>query len=92
MSENNTENTLEQVIEIIKISPHSSQALLLFGLIKTLDIEKGGHMYLLVKLKEMTEEVRPLAYQLMEMMASGQIHDDAWQQYVASVETIIRAG
>ena len=87
-----SDNTQEQVIEIIKNSPHSSQALLLFGLIKTLDIEKGGHMYLLVKLKEMTAEVRQLAYQLMELMATGQIHNEEWQQYVLSVEEIIRAG
>lgn len=92
MSKNSSQNTLEQVIEIIRKSPHSSQALLLFGLIKTLDIEKGGHMYLLVKLKEMTDDVRPLAYQLMEMMASGQIHDAAWDDYVATIEKIIQAG
>lgn len=87
-----SDNTREQVIEIIKNSPHSSQSLLLFALIKTLDIEKGGHMYLLVKLKEMTPDVRQLAYQLMELMASDQIHNDEWQQYVSSVEAIIRAG
>ena len=87
-----SKNTLEQVIEIIRNSPQSSQALLLFGLIKTLDIEKGGHMYLLVKLKEMTAEVRQLAYHLMELMASGQIHDAAWDQYVSTVEDIIRGG
>lgn len=92
MSENSPQNTFQQVIEIIKNSPHSSQALLLFGLIKTLDIEKGGHMYLLIKLKEMTDDVRPLAYQLMELMASGQIHNAAWEEYVATVEKIIRSG
>lgn len=87
-----SENTQEQVIEIIKNSPHSSQSLLLFGLIKTLDIEKGGHMYLLIKLKEMTAEVRQLAYQLMESMAADQIQNDEWQQFVLSVEEIIRTG
>ncbi len=81
---------LDKVQQIIKTSPHSSQALLLFGLIKTLDIEKGGHMYLLVKLKEMTGDTRQLAYQLMELMASGQIDNDPWKQFVASVEDTIR--
>ncbi len=82
---------LDQVSEIIKAAPHSSQALLLFGLIKTLDIEKGGHMYLLVKLKEMSEDTRQLAYQLMELMASGHVHDDAWKQFVNSIEETIRS-
>jgi hypothetical protein len=86
------EQTLEEVFEIIKAEPHSSQALLLFGLIKTLDIDKSGHMYLLVKLKEMTAAHRQLAYQLMELMADGQIHDDAWTQFVAAVEDTIRNG
>ncbi len=87
-----SEQTLDKVAEIIKSEPHSSQALLLFGLIKTLDIEKGGHMYLLVKLKEMTAETRQLAYQLMELMASGHIQDDAWKQFVEMIEDTIRNG
>ena len=82
---------LDQVSEIIQAAPHSSQALLLFGLIKTLDIEKGGHMYLLIKLKEMSEETRQLAYLLMELMASGKIQDDAWKQFVESIEETIRS-
>jgi len=82
---------LEKAGEIIKSEPHSSQALLLFGLIKTLDIEKGGHMYLLIKLKEMTEETRQVAYQLMELMASGNMQNVDWQQFVETIEETIRS-
>jgi hypothetical protein len=87
-----SEQILEDVFEIIKSEPHSSQALLLFGLIKTLDIDKGGHMYLLVKLQEMTAETRQLAYQLMELMAGGETVNDAWKQFVATIEETIRNG
>jgi len=81
---------LDQVSEIIKAAPHSSQALLLFGLIKTLDIEKGGQLYVLAKLKEMSEDTRELAYQLMEYMASGKTRDDAWKHFIDTIEELIR--
>ncbi len=81
---------LQQVIDIIKENPHSGQALLLFALCKTLDIEKGGHMYLLIKLKEISAENRQLAYQLMEYMAAGHTGTEAWQQAIAEMETLIR--
>lgn len=81
---------LDQVSEIIKAAPHSSQALLLFGLIKTLDIEKGGQLYLLAKLKEMPEETRQLAYQLMEYMASGKTRDNEWRHFIGTIEELIR--
>lgn len=82
---------LDGVYEVIKESPHSSQSLLLFALMKTLDIEKGGHMYMLEKLKDMTPESRQLAYGLMELVASKQAHDEAWNQKLELIETAIRS-
>lgn len=82
---------LDRVYEIIKESPHSSQSLMLFALLKTLDIEKGGHMYTLAKLKDMTSESRQLAYGLMELMAANKIHDQNWQAKVELIETAIRS-
>lgn len=81
---------LDKVYDVIKQSPHSAQSLLLFALLKTLDIKKGGHMYLLEKLKDMTAESRQLAYELMELMASNQSHDDNWKQKIELIETAIR--
>ena len=81
---------LEKVTALIKENPKSGQSLLLFALSKTLDIEKGGHMYMLAKLKEMTPKNRQLAYGLMELMADNQIHDEDWRQQILAMETAIR--
>lgn len=83
-------DVLERVYEIIKAEPHSGQSLLLFALLKTLDIQKGGHMYLLGKLKEMTAENRQLAYGLMELMAENKINDENWQVKLQLIEAAIR--
>ena len=82
---------LENVYEIVKADPHSGQSLLLFALLKTLDIQKGGHMYMLSKLKEMSVESRQLAYGLMEMMAEGQTLSQDWQIKLQQIEAAIRS-
>lgn len=86
-----SENVLESVYEIIKESPHSGQSLTLFALLKTLDIQKGGHMYLLSKLKDLTPENRQLAYGLMELMANNQTLSEDWQVKLQLIEAAIRS-
>ena len=86
-----SDNVLESVYEIIKAAPHSGQSLLLFALMKTLDIQKGGHMYLLSKLKEMTPESRQLAYGLMELMVENQTLSEDWQVTLQKIESAIRS-
>ena len=86
-----SDDVLDRIYKIVNEAPHSAQSLLLFALIKTLDIQKGGHMYLLAKLKEMTAENRQVAYGLMELMADNRIHDDNWQKKLEMIETAIRS-
>lgn len=81
---------LDKVYEIIKAEPHSGQSLLLFALMKTLDMPKGGHMYMLGKLKEMTPESRELAFGLMSLMADGKTLDEDWKNKVQMIESAIR--
>jgi len=81
---------LNKVYEIISAEPHSAQSLLLFALMKTLDIPKGGHMYLLSKLKDMTAENRELAFGLMKMMAENKTQDDEWKNKIQMIESAIR--
>lgn len=83
-------DVLQKVHDIVQQSPHSAPALMLFALAKTLDTEKGNHIYTLGKLKDLSAENRQLAYQLMELMASNRIHDDHWNETLASMEAIIR--
>ncbi|MGD8407206.1 MAG: hypothetical protein PVF21_01190 [Thiohalophilus sp.] len=83
-------DVLEQVTSIIEADPRSGQALLLFALVSTLNVEKTGHMYMLGKLKEFTQENRQLAYGLMELMADNRIHDEAWQAAMQRMETAVK--
>ena len=84
------QNAVDEVTEIISNAPHAAQSLLLFALVKTLDIEKGGHMYMLAKLRELTPEHRQLAYRLMEAMANGETRQPSWREQVDAMEAAIR--
>ena len=85
-----TDSILEQVTQKIVSDSRSGQSLLLFALISTLNVEKTGHMYLLAKLKEFTEENRQLAYGLMELMANNEIGNEAWSEAMTKMEQAIR--
>jgi hypothetical protein len=85
-----SDNTLNDVLNVVKENPHSGQALLLFALMKTIDIPKGGHMYMLAKLKEMLPETRQLAFGLMQLMAENKTQDDRWKEKVLEIESLIR--
>ncbi len=87
-----TEDILQRVIAKIEAEPHSGQSLLLFALTKTLDMPRGGHMYMLQKLREMTAETRTLAYGLMEHMAEGRNTGPDWEAAIARMERAIRGG
>jgi len=85
-----SDSTLDDVLNVVKENPHSGQALLLFALMKTIDIPKGGHMYMLAKLKDMLPETRQLAFGLMQLMAENKTQDDDWKKKVLEVEALIR--
>lgn len=85
------DSVLKQVAGVMEQNPHSGQSLLLFALCKTLDMPKGGHMYMLKKLQDMTPETRQLAYRLMEYMAEGKIDNNPeWQESIKKMEAIIQ--
>jgi len=85
-----TEDILQRVIAKIEADPHSGQSLLLFALAKTLDMPRGGHMYMLQKLREMTPDTRAMAYALMEHMAEGRNTGPEWDAAIARMEKAIR--
>ncbi len=85
------DEVLEQVTALIEANPRSGQALLLYALCKTLDIEKSGHMYMLKKLAELTAENRQFAYGLMEMMSTGENRGQIWDEALARMDSAIRA-
>ncbi len=83
-------DVLEQVTALIEANPRSGQALSLYALCKTLDIEKAGHMYMLRKLADMTPENRQFAYGLMEMMSVAENRGSAWEKALVRMDSAIR--
>ena len=79
-----------QALERIEADAYSGQSLLLYALIKTLEIKQQGHLYLLSKLKEMNPDTRQIAYGLMEMMAQGKTGNEEWTAAVSRMDTAIR--
>ena len=84
------DSVLEQIKQQIVSDPHSGQSLLLFALMATLNVEKGGHLYMLAKLKEFSPENRQLAYGVIELMANSEIGNEAWNQVYSEMEAAIR--
>lgn len=85
------DDILERITGVIQENPHSGQSLLLFALCKTLDMPKGGHMYMLKKLQEMAPETRQLAYEVMEYMAIGKNQNNPdWTTNMEKMEILIR--
>lgn len=81
---------LDATVRFIEADPDSSQSLLLYALLKTLSTEKGGHAFLLSKLREMNESTRKLAYGLMELMAQGLHTTPEWAAAVARIDAAIQ--
>lgn len=85
-----TDSVLDKISQKIIDDPRSGQSLLLFALLATLNVDKGGHLYMLAKLKEFTPENRQLAYAVIELMANNEAGNDAWNQAYVKMEAAIR--
>lgn len=86
------EEVLQQVVELIKANPHGGASLNLYALISTLKMEKGGHMYMLRKLRDLNPEHRQLAYGLMELMADNGNQGEVWEQALAAMDAAVKGG
>lgn len=81
---------LEEVLAIVEQNPHSLDSLSLFALMSTLSIEKSGCLYKCVKLRDMSEKARQVAYNLMEEMVSQNNSGEEWQQCLREIEKAMR--
>lgn len=86
------EDVLQQVVALIKANPHGGASLNLYALISTLKMEKGGYMYMLRKLRDLSPEHRQLAYGLMELMAENGNQGAAWEQALEAMDAAVRGG
>ncbi len=86
------EDVLQQVVKLIEADPHSGPGLNLYALVSTLKMEKGGYMYMLRKLRDLSPEHRQLAYGLMELMAENGNQGDAWDRSLEAMDAAIKGG
>lgn len=85
-------NVLEDVVSLVAAAPHSAAALTLYALVSTLEYESAGCLFKLTKLRDMEQPHRALAYELMEIMASGANHGAEWERAKARMDELVRAG
>jgi hypothetical protein len=83
-------NTLDKILDLTSASPHSADALSLYALMSTLNIEQSGCLFRLLKFREMSEAARSLAYELLEMAARGENSGDEWDNTLKGIEKAMR--
>ncbi len=85
-------NPLEEVVNLVAAAPHSATALTLYALVSTLEYESAGCLFKLTKLRDMEPVHRPLAYELMELMAAGANQGDEWGRAKVRMDDLVRGG
>lgn len=85
-------DTLKDVIQIIDADSHSAASLTLYALMCTLEIERSGCMFKLNKLRDLNEEQRKIAFQLINLMLEKRCESAEWQHAKEYIDDKIRGG
>lgn len=83
---------LERACALIERAPQSGVALLLYGLLKTMETEQRGSPFALTRLRMIDEETRALVYALMESYARQANRSPRWQALVQRMDEVIAQG
>lgn len=83
---------LDEVTAVIAAEPQSAAALTLFALVSTLEFERAGCLFKLVKLRDLNAAQRQLAYRLIEMMSERYCSGPEWSDAKARMDALVRAG
>lgn len=86
------QHTLQAIIECIQESPRSGGALILYALMNTINYEQAGCLFKLNKLRDLSPQQRQLAYELIEVMASGGNQGEEWRQAMLKMDALVRVG
>jgi hypothetical protein len=81
---------LIRALEVIAAAPDSAAALTLYALVSTLEHERTGCLFRLLKLRDLDADQRVIAYGLMECLARGEVGTPAWQAAKARMDGLIR--
>ncbi|WP_041069587.1 hypothetical protein [Thiolapillus brandeum] len=85
-------SVLDDILELMRLAPHSANSLVLYALVNTLEYEAAGCLFKLTKLRDLDARGRSLAYALMELMAEGGNCGDAWEAAKARMDELVRQG
>lgn len=83
---------LEEAVAVVEAAPHSAAALTLFALVSTMEFERAGCLFKLVKLRDLDARQRQIAYGLMDLMADGRAGEAGWAAAKSHMESLIRVG
>ncbi len=83
-------DALARSVAFIEQAPESANALTLYALANTLEYERAGCLFKLVKLRDLDPEARQLAYGLMELLVDATVGDATWQEAKARMDRAIR--
>lgn len=81
---------LKRITKVIQSSPQGGESLILYALISTLRMEKGGYMFMLSKLGDLSAENRQLAYELIELMAVKGNQGVEWEAALKAIDQAIK--
>lgn len=84
-------DVLERVIDEMAAAPHAAASLTLYALVSTLEFESAGYMFKLAKLRDLSADQRRLAFDLMELMATGSNSGDDWDAAKQRMDGLLRA-
>ncbi len=84
------QQTLQAIIDSIRESPQSGEALILYALMNTINYEQAGCLFKLNKLRDLPPQQRQLAYELIEVMVSGGNRGKAWRQAMLQMDALVR--
>ncbi len=84
------DSLIERIIAPIESAPRSGQALLLYGLVRSVVASGDRALLALDRLPQLSVENRALVYELLEAYASGGIAGPEWDAALARLDRIIQ--
>ncbi len=81
---------LNRVTKVIQSNTQGGESLILYALISTLRMEKGGYMFMLRKLRDLSPDNRQLAYELIELMAKNGNQGLEWEAALKTLDSAIK--
>lgn len=83
---------LARICERIEAAPESGVALLLYGLLKSMQIEERGCPFALTRLRMLDADMRALVYALMELHAQQINRSPQWLAMVERMDAVVGGG